>query len=105
VVLKEQGFESVLVGDEGGFGPRLPDNRTAIELAVTACRRAGLQPGQNAALALDIASTHFYRGGRYHLRDQPAPLTAAEFCGVLEGWVNAYPILSIEDGMAEDDWD
>jgi enolase len=104
-VLRQRGYESVLVGDEGGFGPRLPDNRTAIELATEACRRAGLNPGQDAALALDVAATHFYRDGRYHLRDQLAPLTAAEMCGVLESWVSAYPVLSIEDGMAEDDWD
>ncbi len=104
-VLRQRGYESVLVGDEGGFGPRLPNNHTAIELAVEACQRAGLNPGYNAALAVDVASSHFYRDSRYHLRDQPAPLTAAEFCGVLERWVNDYPILSIEDGMAEDDWD
>jgi enolase len=105
VVLRESGYESVLVGDEGGFGPRLPGNEAALEMAVTACRRAGLDPGRDAALALDVAATHFFRDGRYHLRDQPAPLSAAEFCGVLQRWVSAYPVLSVEDGMAEDDWE
>src|SRR5205823_7645069 len=68
-VLRRHGFEGVLVGDEGGFGPRLQSNEQAVHLIVEAIRGAGLQPGRDAALALDVAATHFYRGGAYHLQD------------------------------------
>src|SRR5262249_48307782 len=89
--------------DEGGFGPRLTSNVEACDLILAAFRRAGLEPGRDAALALDVASTHFYRDGQYHLRD--GTLSATELTGRLAEWVERYPILSIEDGMAEDDWD
>ncbi len=104
-VLTAHGFEGVLVGDEGGFGPRLRGNEQAIELCVKAIEKAGFAPGRDAALALDVASTHFFRDGLYHLRESVSPLTAAQLAELLTRWVNAYPILSIEDGMAEDDWD
>jgi enolase len=103
-LLREKGLEGVLVGDEGGFGPRLAGNEQAIELVVRAIDKAGLAPGKDAAIALDVASTHFFREGKYHLRDQAAPLTAAEMTALLERWCDAYPIWSIEDGLAEDDW-
>lgn len=103
--LTAQGFEGVLVGDEGGFGPRLRSNERAVQFAVEAIRRAGLTPGKDAALALDIASTHFYRDGRYHLRATAGTaLTADELTAMLRRLVDEYPILSIEDGMAEDDF-
>ena len=104
-VLTRHGFEGVLVGDEGGFGPRLHSNEQAIELILTAFSDIGLSPGRDAALALDVASTHFYRDGRYHLHTGgDTALTADEMIERLRRWVAAYPILSIEDGLAEDDW-
>jgi enolase len=104
-VLRENGFEGTLVGDEGGFGPRLRGNEEAVELCLNAVAKAGLGPGRDAALALDVASTHFYRDSRYHLRESATPLTAGAMVELLTRWVDAYPILSIEDGMAEDDWE
>src|SRR6185437_12358585 len=105
-VLIHHGFEGVLVGDEGGFGPRLQSNEQAIELILRAIEDAGLKPGEQAALALDVASTHFYRDGVYHLRiDGGHALDADGMIALLERWVNQYPFLSIEDGLAEDDWD
>jgi enolase len=103
--LTENGFEGVLVGDEGGFGPRLKCNEQAVELILKSFERAGLVPGTDAALALDVASTQFYRDGRYHLRATGGRVLASEeMCEWLTGWVATYPILSIEDGLAEDDW-
>jgi enolase len=105
-VLKRHGFEGTLVGDEGGFGPRLHGNEQAVELILEAFRGAGLEPGKQAALALDVASTHFYRDGRYHLRTEGGrTLDAGQMTELLARWVNTYPIFSIEDGLAEDDWD
>jgi enolase len=101
--LARHGFESVLVGDEGGFGPRLRSNELAIELILEAIAAAGYRPGVQAALALDVASTHFFRDGRYHLCG--SALSADELVALLARWVDAYPIWSIEDGVAEDDWD
>ena len=104
--LIENGFEGVLVGDEGGFGPRLRDNEEAVTLILKAITRAGFVPGRDAALALDVAATHFYERGRYRLRAEGGTaLTSDELVRLLERWVDSYPILSIEDGMAEDDWE
>jgi enolase len=102
-VLQEHGYEGVLVGDEGGFGPKLPGNEQAIEMILQAFRRAGLKAGVDAAIAIDVASTHFFEGGLYRLKD--TLLSATLMSGMLTDWVDRYPILSIEDGMAEDDWD
>lgn len=103
--LTAAGFEGVLVGDEGGFGPRLRSNEQAIELIIAAIERTGLRPGQDAALALDVASTHFYRDGRYHLRvDDGRALTPDGMIALLQRWTETYPIFSVEDGLAEDDW-
>ncbi len=102
VTLQEHGYEGVLVGDEGGFGPKLHSNEQAIELIMLAFRRAGLQPGVDAAIALDVASTHFFEGGVYRLQGQL--MSATMLAAMLTDWVDRYPILSIEDGMAEDDW-
>jgi enolase len=103
-VLSSRGLESVLVGDEGGFGPKLDDNERAVELVLEAVRKAGLSPGRDAGVALDVASTHFYRDGRYHLRSGDL-LSSDGMVNLLRRWVDAYPILSIEDGVAEDDWE
>ncbi|MFO0877543.1 MAG: phosphopyruvate hydratase [Gemmataceae bacterium] len=106
VTLSERGFEGTLVGDEGGFGPRLPDNEAAVQLVLEAARRAGLEPGRDAGLALDVASTHFFREGRYHLREGGGRiLEPGAMVERLAEWARNYPILSIEDGLAEDDWD
>jgi enolase len=104
-VLTRHGFEGVLVGDEGGFGPRLHGNEQAVGLILEAITAAGFVPGKDAALAIDVASTHFHRDGRYHLRADDKALTADEMTALLKRWVDTYPIFSIEDGLAEDDWD
>jgi enolase len=103
--LRRHGFEGVLVGDEGGFGPRLPGNEQAVEMVVRAIEGAGLAPGRDAGLALDVAATHFYRDGRYHLKEAGGAVPAGAVVDLLRRWADAYPILSIEDGLAEDDWD
>ncbi len=105
-VLTRRGFEGVLVGDEGGFGPRLHGNEQAVEMILEAITDAGLTPGKDAALAIDVASTHFHRDGRYHLNAEGgAALTADEMIERLDRWTKTYPIFSIEDGLAEDDWE
>jgi enolase len=105
-VLTRHGHEGVLVGDEGGFGPRLPSNEQAVEVLLEAVTDAGLAPGRDAAVALDVASTHFWRGGRYHLREEGGrSLDAGGMTELLQSWVERYPVVSIEDGLAEDDWD
>jgi enolase len=105
-VLTAAGFEGVLVGDEGGFGPRLHSNEQAVEMVLKAVGRAGLAPGKDAVLALDVASTHFHRDGRYHLREGGGRvLSSDEMIERLKRWTADYPIISIEDGLAEDDWD
>ncbi len=104
-VLIHHGFEGVLVGDEGGFGPRLHSNEQAIEMILRAIEGAGLKPGKEAALALDVASTHFFNDGIYQLRiDGGLRLDADGMIALFERWVKQYPIRSIEDGLAEDDW-
>ena len=96
---------STAVGDEGGFAPDLQSNEQAIELLLAAVEGAGFRPGTDVHLGLDAASSEFHRDGRYHLDAEGRSLDAAEFVELLAGWAERYPILSIEDGMAEDDWD
>jgi enolase len=103
-LLRERGVSTGL-GDEGGFAPNLPSNEAALQLLVEAIGRAGYEPGEEIALALDVASTEFYSDGRYELSGEGAVYTAEEFVGYLAGLCERYPIVSIEDGMAEDDWD
>ena len=106
VVLATHGLEGVLVGDEGGFGPKLPSNEQAVEMVLEAIDQAGLRPGHDAALAVDVASTHFYRDGFYHMADTGGgSLPADLMVELLARWTADYPILSLEDGMAEDDWE
>ncbi|MDQ2754136.1 MAG: phosphopyruvate hydratase [Actinomycetota bacterium] len=93
------------VGDEGGFAPNLPSNEEAVKVLVEAIERAGRIPGEDIALALDAASTEFYEGGKYRLAGEGRELTAAEFAGYLGDLCDRYPIISIEDGMAEEDWE
>lgn len=93
------------VGDEGGFAPDLPSNEDAIRLIVQAIKDAGYKPGSEVAIAIDVAATELYQDGRYRLDGEGRSLTAAELVGLYSGWLDRYPIVSLEDGMAEDDWE
>jgi len=103
-VLKDTGL-STNVGDEGGFAPPLPSNKEAIEAVLSAIEQAGYQPGRDCFIALDPAASEFYKDGRYVLEREGTRLTSAEMVEFYVKWISAYPIISIEDGMAEDDWD
>jgi enolase len=104
-VLRDGGYEGVLVGDEGGYGPKLPSNFDALACVLRAIERAGLRPGADVDVAFDVASSHFYAGGVYRVEgDAEGPLHSDEMVGLLEEWADEYPIISIEDGLAEDDW-
>ena len=103
-ILRDRGL-STAVGDEGGFAPRLENHEAAIKLIIEAIEAAGYRPGEDVALGLDCASSEFYQDGEYVLRAEGRSMQAAELADYLAAWVDKYPILSIEDGMAEDDWD
>jgi enolase len=103
-VLKEQGF-STGVGDEGGFAPALKTNAQAIELILRAVEKAGYRPGDHIAIALDPASSGFYEDGRYHLRTEGRKVTAEEMVALYADWAEKYPLMVLEDGLAEDDWE
>ncbi|MDF2814850.1 MAG: eno [Paenibacillus sp.] len=103
-VLKDKGLNTA-VGDEGGFAPNLGSNEEAITTIITAIERAGYKPGVDVFLGMDVASTEFYKDGKYHLEGEGKSLTSAEFVDFLADWANKYPIISIEDGCAEDDWE
>lgn len=103
--LLQQKHKSTAVGDEGGFAPDLASNQEALDLILLAIEQAGYQPGVDVYLGLDIASSEFYRQGRYHLAAEGKQLSAEEFVAYQADWVKRYPIISIEDGMAEEDWD
>jgi enolase len=100
-VLKQHGL-STGVGDEGGFAPDLPHNRAALDLIVEAIGKAGLEPGQDVALGLDAAASEFYSEGAY--RFEGSPRTASEMTTIFAEWLDAYPIVSIEDPLDEEDW-
>ncbi|GMU40168.1 MAG: enolase 1 [Chloroflexota bacterium] len=107
-VLKKQlhakGFATT-VGDEGGFAPTLGSNRAAMDLLMDAIQAAGLEPGRDMAIALDPATSELFRGGAYVLEREGRTVTSAELADLWAEWVRDYPIVSIEDGMAEDDWE
>ena len=103
-VLKSKGYGTG-VGDEGGFAPDLPSNEAALEIILQAIEKAGYRPGKDIWLGLDVASSEFHKDGRYELKSEGKRFSADEFVEYLARWVDRYPILSIEDGMAEDDWD
>ena len=103
-VLKDRGLNTN-VGDEGGFAPSLASNKQAIEAILDAIEKAGYKPGKDCFIALDPAASEFYDNGKYVLAKEGASLISAEMVDYYVGWVSAYPIISIEDGMAEDDWD
>ena len=93
------------VGDEGGFAPNLASTRSALDYIMAAVEDAGFKPGDDVMLALDVASTEFYEGNKYNLKGEGATLSSADFVDYLAKLTEDYPIISIEDGMAEDDWE
>ncbi len=103
-VLKEKGY-TVSVGDEGGFAPTLGANSEALDLIVHAIEKAGFKPGADISIALDPASSGFFENGEYHLHSENRKVSSGEMVRMYESWVDAYPIIVIEDGLAEDDWD
>jgi enolase len=103
-VLKDQG-KSTGVGDEGGFAPSLRANEEAIEVILEAIEKAGYRPEQDIRIALDPAASEFFEGGEYVLKKEGRALTGAEMVDFYADWVEKYPIVSIEDGLDEDDWD
>jgi enolase len=103
-VLHERGL-ATSVGDEGGFAPQLESNEEALQVIVSAIGRAGYRAGAEVAIALDPAASELYRDGAYELRGEGRTLSARELVDLYEDWVGKYPIVSIEDGMAEDDWE
>jgi len=96
---------STAVGDEGGFAPNVENHEAAIQLVLQAIEKAGYEPGSQIALGLDCASSEFFRDGKYHLEGEGVTLSAQELTHMLAAWCDKYPIISIEDGMAENDWD
>ncbi|MFN8483433.1 MAG: phosphopyruvate hydratase [Anaerolineae bacterium] len=103
-VIKKRGFGTT-VGDEGGYAPSLPSNEAAIQLIIEAVEAAGYEMGRDIAIALDPAITELYQDGKYVLEREGRELTSAEMVDFWADWVSRYPIVSLEDGMAEDDWD
>ncbi|HEY64178.1 MAG TPA: phosphopyruvate hydratase [Caldilineae bacterium] len=103
-VLAKRGY-STNVGDEGGYAPSLKSNAEAIEVILEAIETAGYKPGEDIWIALDPASSEIYEDGKYVLKKEGRSLTSEEMVAFYENWVNQYPIISIEDGMAEDDWE
>jgi enolase len=103
-VLKGKGYATG-VGDEGGFAPALRTNAEAVELILQAIEKAGYRPGDQIAIALDPASSGFYENGTYHLRTEGRQVTSAQMVEMYADWVEKYPIVVLEDGLAEDDWE
>ena len=93
------------VGDEGGFAPNLESHEAALKLIVQAIEKAGLQPGIDVAIGVDCAASEFHKDGVYHLESEGRKLSSAEMADYLAAWCDKYPVISIEDGMAEGDWD
>lgn len=102
-ILHDKGF-STTVGDEGGFAPSLSSNEKAIEVILEAIAKAGYVAGTDVAIALDVAATELYKDGKYHLASENRTLTSEEMVAFYVDWCNRYPIVSIEDGLSEDDW-
>ena len=102
-VLSSRGYNTN-VGDEGGFAPDLKSNQEALEVILEAIEKAGYTPGEHICIGLDPASTEFYKDGHYHLEAEAKVLSPDEMIAYWQNWVETYPIISIEDGLAEDDW-
>jgi enolase len=103
--IEQRGYILTGVADEGGWGPRLPTNEMALSLMMEAIERARYRPGEQIAIGIDVAASHFYNTGEYELRSEGRSLASDEMICLLAGWATRYPIISIEDGLAEDDWD
>lgn len=103
-ILHKNGLATT-VGDEGGFAPDLPSNESAIQYILEAISDAGYEAGRDILIGLDCASSEFYKDGKYHLESEGLQLTSAQFADYLATWVDKYPVISIEDGMSEHDWD
>ena len=103
-VLKDKGYNTH-VGDEGGFAPSLSSNEEAVEVIIEAIEKAGYRPGEDIYIALDPAASEIYENGQYHLKKENRVLSGQEMVAFYEDWVSKYPIISIEDGLAEDDWE
>ncbi|OEH86824.1 phosphopyruvate hydratase [Desulfuribacillus stibiiarsenatis] len=103
-VLKAKGLNTA-VGDEGGFAPNLKSNEEALTIIMEAIEKAGYKPGEEVCLALDVAATELYKDGKYHLEGEGVTKTASEMIDFYETLAQKYPIISIEDGLSEDDWD
>lgn len=103
-VLKAKGLNTA-VGDEGGFAPNFTSNEDALSSIMEAITKAGYTPGKDVFLGMDVASTEFYKDGKYHLEGEGKSFTSAEFVDLLASWVDKYPIITIEDGCSEDDWE
>jgi enolase len=103
-ILHDKGL-STSVGDEGGFAPNLPNHEAAIQLILEAIEKAGYEPGRQIAIGLDCAASEFYKNGKYELSGEKLSLSAGDFTNLLGTWCDKYPIISIEDGMAENDWE
>lgn len=104
-ILRRSGYTLTGVADEGGWGPLLPSNEEALFLLTIAIGEAGYLPGEQVSIALDVAATHFYRDGKYHLASEGRALTSGQMVDLLARWCSSFPVISIEDGLAEDDWD
>ena len=102
-ILKDKGLSTGL-GDEGGFAPNLESNAEALDVIMEAIEKAGYKAGKDIMLAMDVAASEFYKDGKYHMLAEGAPKTSAQMVNYLAGLVEKYPIISIEDGLAEDDW-
>ena len=102
-ILKDKGLSTGL-GDEGGFAPNLESNAEALDVIMEAIAKAGYKPGKDIVLAMDVAASEFYKDGKYHMLAEGAPKTSTQMINYLADLVEKYPIISIEDGLAEDDW-
>ncbi|HZT32481.1 MAG TPA: phosphopyruvate hydratase [Bryobacteraceae bacterium] len=102
--IESRGYVLTGVADEGGWGPRLPRNEMALEILCRSIERAGYRPGAQVSIAVDVAASHFQRAGQYHLDSEARVLSPEEMIGLLAAWCARFPILSLEDGLAEDDW-
>jgi enolase len=103
-ILNDKGYATG-IGDEGGFAPNLKSNAEALDVIIEAIGKAGYKAGEEIFIAIDAASSEYYKDGKYVLENEGRTLTSAEMVDFFEEWVNKYPIISIEDGMAEEDWD
>lgn len=103
-LIRKQGYTLTGVADEGGWGPLLPSNQAALALLTDAIAESGFEPGPQVSIAIDVASTHFYQNGIYTLKSENRRLSSAEMVDLLASWTRQFPLVSIEDGLFEDDW-